>query len=349
MAPTDRDKPTLREVAARARVSVGTASNAYNRPDLLSEETRRRVLEAATELGYPGPDPAARRLRTGRAGAIGLLFTDDLGFAFSDPVSTQFLRGLAEGLGTAETGLFVIPASAGGGAADVVRQAVVDGFIVYSTPTWDPRIEAATARGLPLVVVDQPHGLPAPFVGIDDRAAARSAAEHVRALGHERVAVLTFARAADPEGVRVYELTDERIAGYREGLGGIEPEVVLCRPNEPAVAHEAVSGLLAGPRPPTAVLAMSDRLAIGALSAGREHGLDVPGQLSVVGFDDSPAAALATPPLTTVHQPSEEKGRRAATMLLARLAGDAPAADERVLLETRLLERASTGPPARHI
>jgi DNA-binding LacI/PurR family transcriptional regulator len=344
-AGKDGGKATLRHVAARARVSIGTASNAYNRPDLLSDETRRRVLEAAGELGYAGPDPAARRLRTGRAGAIGLVFTDHLGFAFSDPVSTQFLSGLAEGLAGSQAGLLVIPSSPSDDAATVVRQAAVDGFIVYSTSAGDPRLEAATNRGLPLVVVDQPHGVAAPFVGIDDRTAARSAAEHVRRLGHEQVAVLSFAGTAAPEDVAVYELTEERLAGYREGLGTRVPDILLCRPNEPAVGREVALGLLDSPRPPTAILAMSDQLALGALAAARERGVDVPGRLSIVGFDDSPAAALARPPLTTVRQPSGEKGRRAAVALLQRLAGEERPEPDRVLLDTELVERASTAPP----
>jgi DNA-binding LacI/PurR family transcriptional regulator len=338
-------KPTLRDVAARARASVGTASNAYNRPDLLSEETRQRVLAAADELGYAGPDPAARRLRTGRAGAIGLIFTDHLGFAFSDPVSTQFLTGLAEGLAGSQAGLLVVPSAPATEAAQLVRQSAVDGFIVYSTSAGDQRLEAARDRGLPLVVVDQPHGVAAPFVGIDDRAAARAAAEHVRRLGHRDVAALTFAGTASPDDVAVYELTEERLAGYREGLGDVVPDVHTCRPNDTAVGRAVMLGLLASPRPPTAILAMSDQLALGALAAAGERGVDVPGQLSVVGFDDSPAATLARPPLTTVHQPSEEKGRRAAAILVQRLAGDGPREDERVVLATELVERASTGPP----
>jgi DNA-binding LacI/PurR family transcriptional regulator len=191
---------------------VGSASQAFGRPELVSEDVRKRVLEAAEALGYPGPDPVARRLRTGRAGAIGLIFAERLGYAFTDPAAPAFLRGVARAIEEAPTGLLLVPDSRyRDEAARTVREAAVDGFIIYSTPQNDPRIEAALARGLPIVTVDQPRGAETPFVGIDDRAAARSAAEHVRELGHERVGVLSFVTTLDPGAALELDLTNERL------------------------------------------------------------------------------------------------------------------------------------------
>ena len=337
-------------MAERAGVSVGSASQAFGRPELVSEEVRKSVLAAAEELGYPGPDPAARRLRIGRAGAIGLIFAERLGYQFTDPAAPAFLRGIARGMQDAPTGLLLIPDSRyREQAARVVREAVVDGFIVYSVPQNEPRVEAALARRLPVVTVDQPRGAETPFVGIDDRAAARSAAEHVRELGHERVAVLSFITALDPAGSLELDLTTERLEGYEQGLGEAwEPSLVrTVRPNAPEPAREATLELLREPSPPTAILAMSDILAFGALEAAAELGVAVPAELSVVGFDDSPVAVHSTPQLTTVAQPHEEKGRLAAEWLMEDVerGGAEPGRPRSAILPTELVVRDSTAPP----
>lgn len=338
----------LRDVAERAGVSVGSASQAFGRPELVSDDVRERVLAAAEELGYPGPDPAARRLRTGRAGAIGLIFSERLAYQFTDPASPPFLRGVSLAIQKAPTGLLLIPDSRQRDEATrLVREAVVDGFIVYSVPQNDPRVEAALARRLPVVTVDQPRGAETPFVGIDDRAAARSAAEHLRRLGHERVAVLSFVTTLEPGSTLQLDITVERLAGYEDGLGDAwDPALVrTCRPNAPEPARAATLELLREPTPPTAILAMSDILAFGALEAAREHGVPVPSKLSVVGFDDTPGAAHATPPLTTVAQPHEEKGRLAAEQLIDAIERGGTGEPSRTLLPTELVVRDSTALP----
>ena len=338
----------LRDVAERAGVSVGSASQAFGRPELVSDDVRERVLAAAEERGYPGPDPAARRLRTGRAGAIGLIFSERLAYQFTDPASPPFLRGVSLAIQKAPTGLLLIPDSRQRDEATrLVREAVVDGFIVYSVPQNDPRVEAALARRLPVVTVDQPRGAETPFVGIDDRAAARSAAEHLRGLGHERVAVLSFVTTLEPGSTLQLDITVERLAGYEDGLGDAwDPALVrTCRPNAPEPARAATLELLREPSPPTAILAMSDILAFGALEAAGEHGVPVPSKLSVVGFDDTPGAAHATPPLTTVAQPHEEKGRLAAEQLIDAIERGGTREPSRTLLPTELVVRGSTAPP----
>jgi DNA-binding LacI/PurR family transcriptional regulator len=342
----------LRDVAERAGVSVGSASQAFGHPDRVSDELRERVLAAAKALGYAGPDPAARRLRMGRTGVLGLIFAERLGYQFTDPASPAFLRGVARGMQRAPLALLLLPDSRDRNeAARTVRDAAVDGFIVYSAPRNDPRVGAALDRRVPVVTVDQPRDAPTPFVGIDDRAAARSAAEHLRALGHEQVAVLSFITALDREGTLRLDMTSERLAGYRQGLGKAWDERLLrvCRPNAEGPARDATLELLQQAEPPTALLAMSDVLAIGALRGAAEVGVGVPGQLSVVGFDDSPAAATATPPLTTVAQPHEEKGRLAAERLLDAIEdqGSAEERPSRDILPTELVVRESTAVPAR--
>lgn len=347
MARNDRGRVRLRDVAEHAGVSVGSASQAFGRPELVSEQMRERVLAAAKALGYSGPDPAARRLRTGRTGVIGLIFAERLGYQFTDPAAPAFLRGVARGMQRAPLGLLLIPDSRyRDQAALTVREAAVDGFIVYSAPRSDPRVETALARRLPVVTVDQPREPTTPFVGIDDRAAARSAADHLRKLGHKRVGVLSFVRALDPEEKLVLDISVERLKGYEEGLGGAWDEslVRICRPNAARPARAAALELLGERSPPTAILAMSDVLAIGALQAAAELRVSVPDELSLVGFDDSPAASLATPPLTTVAQPHEEKGRLATKWLLEAIGNGEVGQERRAILPTELVVRESTAP-----
>jgi DNA-binding LacI/PurR family transcriptional regulator len=338
----------LRDVAAHAGVSVGSASQTFSRPELVSEDVRARVLAAAEALGYSGPDPAARRLRIGRAGALGLIFSERLRYQFTDPAAPAFLGGVAEGMEDAHMGLLLIPDSRfREKTADSVRGAAVEGFIVYSAVRNDPRVEAALARGLPVVTVDQPRDAATPFVGIDDRAAARGAAEHLRGLGHVRVGVLGFVTALDPEGKLALDMSVERLAGYREGLGAVWDDALVrtCRPNATEPARRVTLRLLRDGSPPTAILAMSDVFALGALQAAAELGVAVPDELSVVGFDDSPAAALATPSLTTVAQPHREKGRLAAAWLLEAIRDPLAERPRSKILPTELVVRSSTAGP----
>jgi DNA-binding LacI/PurR family transcriptional regulator len=349
MASGEARPVRLRDVAERAGVSLGSASQAFNRPELVSEHVRARVLAAADALGYCGPDPAARRLRIGRAGALGLIFSERLRYQFTDPAAPAFLGGVAEGMEDAHMGLLLIPDSRfREDTAETVRSAAVDGFIVYSAVRNDPRVEAALARRLPIVTVDQPRNAPTSFIGIDDREAARHAAVHLRRLGHRRVGVLAFVTVLDRERRLVLDITAQRLAGYEQGLGAAWDEglVRTCRPNATEPARRATLDLLSVDAPPTAILAMSDVLAIGALQAASELGIPVPEQLSLVGFDDSPAAALATPPLTTIAQPHEEKGRLAAAWLLEEIVGGRSRKRRRkAILPTELVVRDSTGPP----
>lgn len=343
-------KPTLKDVAERAGVSVGTASNAFNRPELLSDELRERVLDEAQRMGYGGPDPAARRLRTGRAGALGLIFTDRLPFAFDDEAAVIFLRGVAAALESTGDGLLLIPTSpTRKEGARVVRESAVDGFLVYSTPTGDPRLEAALERGLPTVVVDEPLEVPTPYIGVEDRKGARRAAQHLIELGHERIGVVAFPEHAFDDYSLRFDSTIERMAGYREGLGGAwNAELVsTARGNLPETGRQALRELLAMENPPTAVLATSDALASGVLREAAERGMQVPDELSVIGFDDVPLAGLTEPPLTTVNQPTEHKGELAARSLLEAVQGVGPSDPRRIVLPTQLVVRGTTGPPPR--
>ena len=144
------DRPTLDTVAKLAGVSRMTVSNAYNRPDQLSAATRERVLLAAEELGYPGPDPAGRSLRRGRSGAVGVLLAEGLGYSFTDPGLVSFMRGLAGELGAAGQAMLMVPAESDADGS-LVRSAIVDAFILCAMDERDPAVSAVRARRLPIV------------------------------------------------------------------------------------------------------------------------------------------------------------------------------------------------------
>jgi DNA-binding LacI/PurR family transcriptional regulator len=353
-AGSQRRRVTLATIAAELGVSRMTVSNAYNHPDQLSPELREKVLATAKRLGYPGPNPLAATLSRGRVGALGLLFDDPLSYAFTDPAAVLFFGGVAAVCEQEQVGLVLVPTAAEPlGQADLTRVALVDGFVAYCDIADDGRLEAIEERGLPMVIVDGPRRPGAHHVGVDDRGAARAAARHLVELGHRRFGVIPFQLAPDryqgPAGIDRqaairFHTSGERLAGYREALeaAGIDWSGVPVEeriPHGREAGRRAAGALLDRAERPTAVLAMSDELAIGALQAAEDRGIAVPGELSVVGFDDTPAARNAPPALTTVWQPHQEKGAAAARLLLE--PGDA---ESELTLKTELVVRASSAP-----
>jgi DNA-binding LacI/PurR family transcriptional regulator len=350
----NRRTATLASLAAELGVSRTTVSNAYNRPDQLSPQLRQRVLEAAKRLGYPGPDPLARSLRTRRAGAIGLVLTEALSYAFRDPAAVKFLAGLAQACEDAKTGLLLVPAVPGSGSDPALAAAAsVDGFVVYSLPHSDPHLEAVLARPLPTVIVDEPLDLPGvDWVGIDDRVACAQVGAHIASLGHERIGVVCTRISPerrdgpvslDRQQESAYDVVRLRLDGIAEGSGADRSTLPVYESWTHSVeSGEAAAGQLLDAHPEvTAVVCTTDILALGALRAAEARGISVPDQLSITGFDDVPEAGQAG--LTTVSQPHAEKGR-AAWELLSREASD-DNGSARHVLETELVIRTSTAAP----
>src|SRR3954454_11510632 len=189
MAARTSQTPTLAAVAEHLGVSRTTVSNAYNRPDQLSPTLRERVLSAARDLGYTGPDPVARSLRRGKAGSLGLVFDARLQYIFNDPAAVLFLSGVAAGCEEEGTGLALVP-QLPEGAAEVVRSALVDGYVMFCTPEDDERLDAVRARGLPYVLGDFSPEFAGPRVNVDDRGCARAAVQHLVDLGHRRLGIV---------------------------------------------------------------------------------------------------------------------------------------------------------------
>ncbi len=357
---------TLKAIAEDLGVAPSTVSNAYNRPDQLSPALRAKVLERAKELGYAGPDPMAASLRRGKTGAVGLVFPNSLSYTFTDPIAASFVRGVAGEVERSGYGLLLVGGfftedkgedQEGSGAQRetfLAAQANVDGFVLYNLSSDDPLLETALGRNLPTVLVDNPDVADVPSVIVEDEVGAYKAAEHLLSLGHKRLGVISLELDLNAKGGLIdlarqkraaYRPTQTRLKGYAAavqaaGLAWGEVLVYETEDNSVEQGRKAAATLLSHLRPPTALLAMSDQLALGALAYATEWGVRVPADLSVVGYDDSVLAARASPPLTTVRQPYVDKGRIAGEMLLTKLRGETPTSRS---LETELVVRDSSG------
>ncbi|MEK0372681.1 LacI family DNA-binding transcriptional regulator [Corynebacterium mastitidis] len=351
-------KATLASLAAELGVSRTTVSNAYNHPEQLSPALRARILAAARARGYTGPDPTARSLRSGRAGAIGVVLTEDLTYAFDDQPSVDFLAGVAEACADSEVSLTLIPVGAHEHRrTSLVAGASVDGFVVYSVAEDDPDLRAVLARRLPTVICGQPTTIEGvPFVGIDDRRAIEPAARALVQAGHRRVGILAIRLHRDPVDGFIdhrdlpragLHIQRDRVCGALDvfaeaGIDSAGVPVVTRHINDAPRARSAAEQLLGAHPDLTAVLCTTDSMAGGVLAYARERGLSVPGDLSVTGFDGVPAALRAG--LTTVIQPNRMKGVAAGTTLLESVRQGGEEA-RRIILGTEFFPGATVAPP----
>lgn len=332
-------------------------SNAYNRPDQLSAPLRQEILRVAKRLGYTGPNPTARSLAIQRAGAIAFMLDTGLSAAFSDPALSITLDALAAQVDPEGHALLLLPGGDDGGPrAQRVLTAQVDLAVAYSLADGAPALRAVRERGMPLVVIDQPVIPGSARVGIDDRGGAVAAARHLLELGHRRFAILSAQCLSEPRGGPLstqealrsrFRDNRERLAGYLETLAdaGVPVDTVPIWETSGLSREQAMAGARAllgtEEQRPTALLCMSDELALAALATARERGLSVPGDLSVVGFDDAPPARWAEPALTSVRQDLVGKGQIAGQLCLDLLAGSR--APKPTVLKVKLVVRGSTG------
>jgi DNA-binding LacI/PurR family transcriptional regulator len=349
-----RRPATLASLAAELGVSRTTVSNAYNRPDQLSPELRRRVLETARRLGYPGPDPVARSLRTRKAGAVGLLLTENLSYAFRDPAALGFLEGLALACEGAGQGLHLVPVNPEREDVAAVHRAGVDGFVVYSVPDDDPHLAAVLSRPVPTVVCDQPRVEGVDRVGIDDRAAITQLAERLITLGHRNIGVVCMRLARDRndgfasverQRTAHFHVQRARLAALASAFATVGVDwaavpVVERFDHSSANGASAAAQLLDAGPDVTALICTSDILALGALAEARRRGLRVPQDLSVTGFDGITEADRVG--LTTIRQPVLEKGRAAGKLLLGAVEHGRP---RQITLATELIIGSTSAPP----
>jgi DNA-binding LacI/PurR family transcriptional regulator len=345
MVSTAHSGPTLETVAAAAGVSRQTVSNVLNAPDRVAAATRQRVEAVIEALDYR-PNRLARSLRTRASRLLGYCVRPVSAGALN-PVLDRFVHAVTEA--AAVHGFHILLFASPGGAAgldlyaELLGQQAVDGFILSDTEVGDPRHGWLAGRKVPFVSFGRTwsgieHG---PWVDVDGADGTSQTVDHLHALGHRRVAFLGW-----PEGSGA---GDDRLAGYRAACDrlGLTPVVVRAE-HGMEQGREGAAQLLARPDPPTAVVCVSDLCAHGVLRALAERGLRPGHDVAVVGFDDTPAAALPGIELTSVAQPIEEVGRAAVRLLLAALG----VLDERdlpghLLLRPTLTVRASTVPAGR--
>jgi DNA-binding LacI/PurR family transcriptional regulator len=341
-------RATISDVAREAGVSPSTASVVFSGKTPVSDATRRRVLDAASALGYTGPDPRAASLRRGRSGIVGVVFEEHLGTAFLDPVKTLMMDGLADGVAPLGAGLLLLRDHDPTGAASSLTTAPLDAAVLIGcSGHLRESLDAVRARGIPVVVIEGDAGEGVPRIGLDNREAQRQAASHLRTLGHTRVAVVALPARAGWQAGWILDGTAITVEVTRDRLAG----ALDVYPDAPAYAAAGSfidEGLAAGRQlfadpatRPTAVIAQSDLLAAGVIRAAEEAGLRVPEDVSVTGFDGIVVDGLAPYELTTLVQPATDKGRAAGQAVAAMLDGR-EAASIRFTCEFR--EGSTTGP-----
>jgi DNA-binding LacI/PurR family transcriptional regulator len=337
---------TIADVAEAAGVSKTAVSFAFNNPGRLNVDTASRIMGIADSLGYR-PDPVARMLTQRRTGTIGVLTPQALALIFSNPFFGMFSAGVAAVAEEAGYGLhFISPLH--GSLSRAIARATVDGVVAIGLAADHPEITEIRRAGLPMTTVDSDPFDNLPSVDVDDEGGAKAAAEHLIALGHRDVLVIGIERAEHaPSGAE--DVVARRLRGYRTAFAAVGIEIadadVIVSPATFVGGVAALGRAWDVGRRPTAVLAMSDAIAIGAIRGLRDRGLSIPGDVSVVGFDDIELALATDPPLTTIHQPIRGKGEEAARLLLSVIASRGEQPGHR-RLATRLVIRASTGPVA---
>src|SRR4051794_37287985 len=324
----------MRDVAALAGVSVMTVSNVLNRPEIVRPPTRQRVLDAIEELGFVR-NASARRLRSGRSSTIGLVLLD-----LSNAVFAVLARSVEDVASAA--GLQVLLCATHGhpereaARLEALVEQGVEGVLITTADPASPQL-AALRRRVPVVLLDRPASGPAECsVSVDDGLGGRLAAEHVLSLGHERIAVVGGQSRSPHVQARlaaVHEVTGE------EHLTVLSPDAVTV-----AAGREAAAQIVGMPaaRRPTAAVCANDLVAMGLLQEMLRHGVAVPDEFAIVGFDDIEFAAAAAVPLTSVRRPWKELRRRAAELLLDQGRGT-DHVHQQVLLEPSPAVRESSG------
>jgi len=344
---------TVTDVARAAQVSKAAAARALGGYGSVSAAVKVRVLEAARRLDYR-PNELARTMATGRSGTIGVIIGD-----IENPFFGLAVRGISDL--AAESGFDVILSNssetlaAERASTRVFLAKRVDGLIVAPATMHDgTHLADALAQGCPLVLLDRDvPGLPVDVAFIDDRAAARQATDHLLGAGHRRLAYITATSSADSRYTSPHQIAlttvQNRIAGFLEaataaGLTEAERQIRLGA-STTMQSQTILQELLGEPNRPTAILSSDSKSALEVFRAARARGLAVPGDLSLITFDDADWTSAVSPTVTVVSQPSYQLGFTAARMLIERISGE-KAPPRRCILETGLISRESVCQPS---
>jgi LacI family transcriptional regulator len=331
---------TMKDVAKRARVSVSTVSHVLNGTRVVSETTHERVLSAIEELGYQ-ESLLAKSLRTQRTFNIGLLISD-----IQNPFFTSVVRGVEDVALGRGYHVFLCntdeePCREEEYITELTKKGV-DGLIVAPAGPRQACPQGLQARSVPLVFMDREvEGVETDAIRVDNFLGMRMASNHLASLGHRRIGMIS----GPLEKASGYE----RFRGFEEALSGLglelDDSLIKFGDFKTTSGRQATAELLRVSAPPTALIVANNQMTLGALLAIRELNLSIPGDISVIGFDDMEWAPLANPPLTTIAQPTYEMGSRSAQMLLDKVEGGPDGQPTKVLLKPALIVRDSTAPP----
>jgi LacI family transcriptional regulator len=333
---------TIKDIARKIGKSTTTVSRALNDFDDISPDTKALVRQAADELGY-SPNTLAQRLQKQQTDTIGLIIPTS-GPRFSDPFFSEFIAGIGNMAARLGYDLLVATRSPGDAELEAYRFNVhthrVDGFIVVRTRCQDARIDYLLAMDFPFVTFGRVDGAQSfPYVDENGEQGMAQVVDYLAGLGHKRFGVI-----APPCNLT---FTHHRLAGVRrqaQRLGLAEEAFTFVEGDlTQRSGFELANRLLDQPRPPTAIVACNDLMALGAISAAMERGLVVGKDISITGFDNIPMSETTHPPLTTVNQPIYQIGGKVTEMLVRRIRKEAPE-NEQVILTPSLIVRQSCGP-----
>lgn len=327
---------SIKEVAKRAGVSLGTVSNVLNRPDQVSQPTRERVEQAIAEIGYVRND-SARQLREGRSRTLAMVVLD-----MANPFFTDVARGAEREAD--RTGAMLVLCNSGDDSGrerhhlEQIAQQRMRGVLI--TPVdgdGEGALKILQAQGVPAVLVDRgSKRADRCSVSVDDVTGGALAAQHLLDNGHTRIGFI-----GGPRGIT--QVVDRHEGAARAvSAAGAHLDVIPTRALTFEAGRDATESLLAAPQRPTALFCANDLLALGALQALTRHGLSVPGDMAVIGYDDIVFAASAAVPLSSVRQPREELGRTAARLLLEEADGESAHRHQHVVFTPELIARRST-------
>lgn len=333
---------SIKEVALRAGVSVGTVSNVLNRPDIVASPTRQRVLAAIEELGFVRNE-AARHLRAGRSRTIGIIVLD-----VANPFFTDVARGVEDGAEPHD--VMVVLCNSGQSAVrerrhlDQLEQQRVMGLLITPVADDSPRLERLRANGIPVVLLDRVARRNQCSVAVNDELGGRLAVSHLIERGHERIAFVG--------GPRSLTQVAERLAGAGSALKAASlpsENMTVVETAALTVAEGRRAGGVLAAMPsasrPTAAFCANDLLALGVLQHMIGEGLRVPQDLALIGYDDIEFAAAAAVPLSSIRQPSELLGRTAVELLLEEVERGEQHSHRQIFFEPELVERESTRLP----
>lgn len=337
---------TAQHVAEAAGVSRTAVSFAFNRPERLAEATRQRIMQAAEDLGYR-PDTLGRMLSSGKTSSLGVLLPQTIPEVMENPYYAQFMVGVGQVCAREGMTLLLVPPLRNS-MLKAIPYAAVDGFIVCGLEIDRGEVAELNRRGIPFVLVDSEAPEDVPSVEVTDQQGAQEMMDHLLELRHDRIVILAFEAGPDraeqgyrgPLGGR---LRGVETALARHGLSFDSPDIELIEvPATREAGFTAARDILSRPTPPTAIFALSDIMATGAIDAAHHLGLKIPEEISIAGFDDQPEAAWVRPRLTTVRQAVVSKGRVAGDFLISAIRGESQHPHQ--VLKTTLVVRESTGP-----